>query len=276
MNKLVWTLIAGLLCGTPFLHGQDTRFGVAFRAEYEMSTLLDIDLNDFYRGYNAYFSGVIPTPFDTLEPMALSHPAFGGGMRMEMGEGPVGFAIGFYVTFGRKEIRQEAEFQNGLKTRTDLKVGDLNAVYDLGIHIKHTLFIQVHMAGRFRENELALGYVYQDGSYSLGDEYDILGVYTASTTTLDLGGSIGLKLGPLYIPVSISFPTNAFSDDGLLSLLDFDKRQARWTDLPRDFDTWVNDPANIDLDNGFVRAESFRSVRINIGAEFTFGSGRNR
>jgi len=81
-------------------------------------------------------------------------------------------------------------------------------------------------------------------------------------------------LGRFYIPITISYPSNAFSDEGLLTLTDFDKSQARWTDIPRDFETWANDPANIDLDEGFVRAQSFRSTRISIGIEYILGKSR--
>ena len=268
LRRFVCFTLLGLFCLS--LLGQKNTGGFLLRVEYESSELQGFDLNDFFRDYNRFYGSNMAQPFDSIGARELSHPSIGAGFRIASGEN-IGFTSGLFCTYGSKSIQRSAEFQNGIITQTDLRVRDFNVQFDLGIHIKQILFLQGHMGGRFRSNYLDLGYVYQDGSYSLGDEYDILGVYHSPTTTLDFGASIGVKLGPVFIPVSITFPTDFASDDGLLTLMDFDKRQARWVDLPRDFTTWANDPANLDLDNGFVRANSFRSVRLTIAAEFLFG-----
>ena len=241
-------------------------FVISPRFDYESSVLLDNDLNDFYSSYNAYYAGVIPQPFDTINPGDFSHAAYGGAIRY-FTPGTIGFQTGLFVTYGKQQVQRKALFQNGIGSQTDWEVRDLNLQYDLGLSIYQFLNISAHIAGRFRNTELAFGYMYQDGSYSLGNEYDILGVYSASTTTLDFGWSVGIKIKRVYVQMGMSYPSNAFSDDGLLTLMDFDERQIRWTDLPRDYTTWANDPTNLDLDNGFVRAMSLRSRRFNIGFE---------
>ncbi|MEO0469990.1 MAG: hypothetical protein AAF206_10255, partial [Bacteroidota bacterium] len=264
-------LFSLLLLSSSLLYAQEYTGGFSLRAGYEYSTLQAFDLNDFFQNYNAFYGSEMAQPFDTIAATEISHPELGAGFRIAHGEN-IGFTSGIFATYGSKRLQRTAEFQNGIGTQADLVVRDLNLQIDLGIHIKQVLFLQGHLSGRFRRNFLDLGYVYQDGSYSLGDENDVLGVYSAETTTLDFGASVGVKLGPVFIPVSISFPSEFVSDDGMLSMVDVDNRQAGWTDLPRDFATWVNDPANVDLDNGLVRANSFQSMRINVAVEFLFGS----
>lgn len=237
------------------------------RGDYEYSKLYMFDINDFYRNYNAYYAGVIPQPFDTLNPTVFSHPNLGASVRFASGD-PVGFYTGLSMVYGRTSFDQQAKFQNNLITNTGFNVADWNLQIDAGLIFFRVLTLEGLVAARSRKTFMEIGYTYQDGSYSVGNEYDILGVYQASTTTLDWGLAAGLRLGRLYIPVSISFPTNMLSDDGLLTLTDFDETQVRWSDLPRDYQTWANDPVNMDLETGFVRAQSFQSMRINVGVEF--------
>ncbi|MCB0705135.1 MAG: hypothetical protein KDC34_07485 [Saprospiraceae bacterium] len=265
-------LVLGICFYGPVNGQSDFYGGVFLRAEYERSTMENYDLNDFFRSYNDYYAGVIPQPFDTLLGTDFSHFGYGTGIRFYTGE-VFGFAGSLFGTYGVKKESRTAIFQNDITTQADFRVRDMNIQIDLGVHIYRILFLQGHLTGRFRKTVLDLGYFYQDGSYSIGDEYEIIGVYSGLTTTLDVGGSVGIKLGPVFIPVSISFPTNMFSDGGLITLLDYDKQKTRWSDLPRDYKTWADDPANVDLDNGFVRMESLQSVRINIGIEYIIGGG---
>lgn len=258
-----------LLCGLfPFSALAQSPFKVGFRLDYEASTMPRNDMNDFFRSYNDYYAGNIPQTFDTIAAGELSHGGWGGSIRYFGNGDKVAFQSGLVITHGSKEVFREAVFRNGITTRADWKVKDLNVQYDIGMSLYKTLTLAGHMSGRFRFSEIAIGYFYQDGSYSLGDEYDILGVYSANTTTLDFGFSAGLKIKRLYLQLGVSYPTNAFSDDGLLTLLDYDERQIRWLDIPRDYRTWAEDPANIDLETGFVRANSLRATRINFGLEF--------
>ena len=269
IRSLLITALLFPLC----LSGQG--FALIAHGDYERATFVDHDINDFFRSYNAYYGGNMKMPFDTLGSDASSHLNFGGGLRF-FTEGAVGFSSGLLVTYGKGSTDNTAVFQNDITTQTDFAFRDWTLQFDLGINIKQFLFLHGHMTGRFRKTVMDLGYIYQDGSYSLGNEYDILGVYSASTNSLDVGASVGLRLGPVYIPLTISFPTNFASDDGLLTLVDFEKRQIRWGDLPRDFPTWVDDPANIDLDTGFVRARSLAAMRISLGIEIWLGGSAKK
>lgn len=264
-----------VLWGLPMIcMGQGDIFSLTLRADYGRFTQPENDLNDFYRSYNEYYSSVLPAPFDTISHTEFSHPNVGAGIRYFTGE-KVGFTSGLFMTYGRSRFSQQSVFRSNLTTETKFETRDWTLQYDLGIHIRRFLLIQGHLGGTFRKTVLDLGYIYQDGSYSIGNEYDILGVYIARTNTLDMGASVTLKLGRVLIPVSMTWPTPWISDDNLLTLVDFDKRQIRWKDLPRDFETWADDPPNIDLDNGFVRARSLRFTRFTVGLELMLTGNRS-
>lgn len=264
-------IILLLGCLSPlFAFSQSGFAGFTLRADYGSYRMPENDLNDFFRSYNDYYGASMKVPFDTLSATVFSHPSFGAGVRYAS-PGVVGFSTGLFVQFGRKAFTQQSQFQNDIITETSFLVKDYTYQIDVGFHVMSILFIHGLLAGHTRNATLDLGYYYQDGSYTLGNEYDILGVYSALNSTLDVGFGAMLKLGPVIIPVSISYPTNAFSDGGLISIMDFDTHRVRWNELPRDFRTWADDPVNMDLDNGFVRGETLNSVRINVGIEILLG-----
>lgn len=267
MYRLLFFLLIFSPCS---LFAQDHQVALTLRGDYESSQLTGFELNDFFQSYNAYYGVNMKQPFDTVATSGLSHAGWGMGMRFLSGDN-AGFATGIFLTYGSKSIRNESIFANNLLTRTDFRVKDYNCQVDVGFHLKRFLLIQGHLSARVRESLFDLGYVYQDGSFSRGNEYDILGVYHGSTITLDVGASAGLKLGPVFIPVGISFPTNMVPDDGLSTMLDYDITRIRWNDLPRNYQMWADDPVNFDPFEDAVRTQSFRSVRINIGVEIWLG-----
>lgn len=242
-------------------------FVLGGRLDYESSQLVGRDYNEFYKSYNDYYNLSLTEAFDTINPGDFSHLGFGGSIRF-FGPGKLAFQNGLLLTYGRSNVLRTSVFSNGIKSETNWEIGDLNLQYDVGVLIGQSLSLAVHMAGRFRSTDMAFGYYYQDGSYSIGNEYDILGVYSGQTITLDWGFNAGLLVKRFYFQIGMSFPTNAFSDDGLLTLFDQDERQIRWLDLPRDYQQWVDDPANMDPSTGFVRMSSLRSTRLNVGLEF--------
>ncbi|MCB0736126.1 MAG: hypothetical protein KDC92_01340 [Bacteroidetes bacterium] len=237
------------------------------RVDYENSTLLGNDINQFFDSYNSYYANSTTTFFEPISPGDFSHTNYGGAIRLNLGD-PLAIFSGFSFTYGKGMATRQAIHANGLKAQTDFNIFDYVGQYDLGLRYK--IFVaSAHMSGRYRKTRMNFGYFYQDGTYSIGNEYDILGVYEASTITLDYGFTVGIKWERFYFPVSWSYASNAFSDDGLLTLVDFEKRQIRWQDLPRDYGQWVADPAGLDPNSQLVRANSFRSNRINIGVEIS-------
>ncbi|MEM6343738.1 MAG: hypothetical protein AAF927_07650 [Bacteroidota bacterium] len=266
-----WTLCSSLLLPLTIWGQSDGQFQLSLRLEYEASLLQGFDLNDFYRSHNDYYASSAAQFFDTLAASELSHPALGLGGRFTMGD-DFGFSSGLFLTYGRKSVRREARFLTNIVTRTDLLTRDVNLQFDVGFHIQRKFFLHGHIAGRFRKNVFDIGYIYPDGSFSLGNEYDILGVYQSNTTTLDAGANLAFKIKKVYIPIGISWPLNFATDDGLLTLQDFDIRQARWAEVPRDFRQWANDPANLDPREQLVRSQSFQAIRLNIGIEYWFGA----
>jgi len=264
-----WTLIICLLLPLSSWGQSDSPFKLSLRLEYEASLLQGFDLNDFYRSYNDYHASFATQFFDTIRSTELSHPAIGLGFRFVKGD-DFGFSGGLWGTYGRKKTLREARFLTNIVTRSDLLTRDVNLQLDAGFHIQQKFFLHGHIATRFRKTVLDLGYIYPDGSFSLGSEYDILGVYQANTTTLDAGLNLGFKIKDVYIPIGISWPLVNLSEEGRLA--DLDERQKRWTDLPRDFAQWNNDPESIDPRTDLVSNQSFQAIRLNIGIEYWFGN----
>jgi hypothetical protein len=265
-------LILGWLMVPGFLLAQ---IGPYLRLDYTQASHQYNDFNDFFRSYNAYYGANMAQPFDTLAPTVFSHPNFGLGLRFT-GGGIIAPTGGFFITYGRMTHAARAEYANGIQTAADFMVRDLNVVTELGLSIGRVLSLSAVMAGYFRRSVVDMAYIYQDGTYSLGNEYDLLSVHSASVTSLDFGAAAALRLGRFNFPVSITFPNQLISDEGLLTFLDYDERQIRWSDIPRDYATWADDPASIDLDEGFVRAESLRSLRITFGVEVFLFPQKNR
>ena len=159
--------------------------------------------------------------------------------------------MGLELFWERSTLDRTGQFRNGIRTQCDFLFKDFTFQTDIGFKAGPLVLAGI-MAGRVRQIEFDLGYIYQDSTYSIGNEYDVLSAHNSMHTTLDLGYTIGLKIKRFYISYQRTWPTNFATDEGLLTLVDFDERQIRWSNVPTDFETWANDPDNLDLDNGFV------------------------
>jgi hypothetical protein len=241
-------------------------FKLGYRLDFEQSTMLGRDINRFINSYNAFYGANMAVPLDTINANATSHVHHGFSIRF-IGEEKVSFFSGLELFWGRSTLDRNGRFANGIQTQCDFLFKDFTFQTDIGLRVGPLVLAGV-VAGRVRRTELDLGYYYQDGTYSMGNEYDILSAYTSTHTTIDYGYALGVKVKRFYFSFQQTWPTNLASDDGLLTLNDFDENQIRWSDLPTDFGQWVNDPANINLDNGFVRAGSFATSRKSFSIEF--------
>ncbi|MEL6653079.1 MAG: hypothetical protein AAFQ87_19925 [Bacteroidota bacterium] len=268
-----WTVSLALMLPLLALGQSKPSYYLSLRVDYEASRLLGDDLNDFYLSYNEYHASFTSLFFDTLRANELSHFNFGLGSRIATGE-DIGFSGSAFLMLGRKTIRRDAIFLTNIVTRTDLQVNDLTLHFDGGIHYQRKYFAHLQVGMRSRRNTFDVGYIYADGSYSLGNEYDILGVYQSFTSTLDLGLNLGIKVKQFYIPIGISWPVVLFPEDRLY-LEDFDALQGN-NQLPRDYRQWANEPAGLDPATQLVRGESFRAMRINIGLEFWLDTKWNK
>ncbi len=254
-----------------YLGNASAQLYLPLRLDYTRATHQWNDFNEFITSYNAYYGSNQPTPLDTLSPTQFSHINYGTGLRL-MTDGPVNFNFSFLMTYGGMQHQLLGEYANGIQTQVDFRVRDISSQVELGIGFGGVFFINGIMAGYFRNTRVDIGYIYQDGTYSVGNEYDLLSIHSSPTTSLDFGLGAGLKLGPVYIPVNVTFPNSFISDEGLLNYTDWDEQQIRWSDIPRDYQVWANDPANLDPETDLVRAESLRSMRVSIGFEFLIGS----
>ncbi|MFY0672743.1 MAG: hypothetical protein JXQ87_05040 [Bacteroidia bacterium] len=241
-------------------------FKLGYRLDYEQSTMLNRDINRFFNSYNGYYGNNMDVPLDTINANATSHFNHGFSIRY-FDNAKTSFFMGLEFFWGKNELERNGRFANGIQTQCDFLFKDFTFQTDVGFKAGPLVLAGI-MAGRVRQIEFDLGYIYQDGTYSLGNEYDVLSAHTSMHTTLDLGFSLGIKLKRFYISYQRTQPTNFASDNGLLTLLDFDERQIRWSDVPTDFEKWANDPANLKLENGFVRASSFATARNSFSIEF--------
>ncbi len=176
---------------------------------------------------------------------------------------PGGFAAAFGYQYGRATFDATSEFEDGsgdhVATRTLDHAFWVELSFELG-----PLAVGGHAGGLARGTRIESATVYPDGSESLGSEYRLNGIYTASTSFLEAGPVVALQIGDrLLIPVRVLFPFEI--DDTRLPALDFDTYQGN-DSFPRDFDRFVVDSAGND-DGAAVSDRDFVGRRIVVGLE---------
>ncbi|MBN8589190.1 MAG: hypothetical protein J0L94_12820 [Rhodothermia bacterium] len=245
------------------LLAQSSLGGLTVGAVYGADRMDNANLNTFVSSFNAYYSTYIKAKYEDF-PAVLSGPMYRVGYR---GSGLVGskIAVALHYQSGKHHVPRTALLGSGLKNEMNLDVVNRDVLVELGVGGKRG-FINALMQGQFRNSTITYYTVYQDGSRSIGYEFDINGYYEVSTPEIMAGVSAGLRLGKrVIIPIQVVFPVWLPGGD-TINMTDYDTSRYRSNDFPREFDFWVKDRLGVDQENALTQGD-FRGVRISVGLE---------
>ncbi|MBL7979805.1 MAG: hypothetical protein JNN12_15825 [Bacteroidetes Order II. Incertae sedis bacterium] len=256
-------LVVLLLHSFALLHAQSAFGGLAVGAAYGIDRIDSASLNSFVESFNTYYAANIKAKYASF-PEALPGPVIRVGYR---GSGLAGskLAMAFQYQTGKHHIPRSATLGTGLKNELDLDVVNRDVLIEVGVGGKRG-FLNALMQGQFRNSTITYYTVYQDGSRSIGYEFDINGYYEVSTPEIMAGVSAGLQLGKrVIIPIQVAFPVWLPGGD-FINMTDYDTSRYRSNDFPREFDFWVKDRLGVDEGNAITEG-NFRGMRISIGVE---------
>lgn len=222
------------------------------------------DLNTFINTFNTYYTQNTKSAFETTSS-TLTAPMLRVGYR---GFGLLGgkSSFAFLYQTGNSQLKRNFTFANDLKNELDLHIRNRDILVEVGISNPKG-YINALMQGQFRYSKITYSTLYQDGSRSLGYEYDLNGVYELNISEIMAGISAGYRVGKrLTIPVTVSVPAWLPGGD-FIFMTDYDTSRYRSNNFPREYDLWAQDRLGVDTENGLSES-TFRGIRFTIGLEY--------
>lgn len=217
----------------------------------------------FDRTYSDFYAQRLEGDVDLL-PSSLDVFALGAGWNFDLD----GLSVGLDYTYGWGSSGAASEFENGSGDRVTLDVGEHVVGLDMLYYPVSQFGAGVVMTGTFRNLSLSSRTVYPDGVESLGGEYRLNGVYTASPASLEAGGVVRLAVGPVTVRGRYAVPLPGLSNTVSLPLTDYDLEQLN-NGFPRDFSRWAADPTGSD-EGAMLKDTDFVGARLDFGLEYTF------
>jgi hypothetical protein len=231
------------------------------------------ELGVFFDTYNAFHGSNLSKPFENK--IGMSH-----GQYWQVGAGIGGEAVQMVVTvevIKTKTKAIEARFADG--TGRDIWMSYRTSNSSVGIRFgdpnKFRVWGQFDMDIGIQVIDINSEYVFKDGSKSFGTDHTLNGRFTNFDFALGLGAEIGVKIvGPLHAVASFHWvaPNSKKSREyhQFTDLQDWNLYQQNF--LPRDMDTYINDPTN---GSGNSIHYDFRGTRFTVGLQLALGSYGN-
>lgn len=246
------------------IHAQKHNFTVGFG--YSYNGFNPQNMNKFFNSFNQYYTVGMKKPFDTLSSSSFQGYQFNIGWRYFDREKSsfssyIGYAFGYSTNANSVKIHNNT----GYDLESAFSCHDF--MFEGGYQIQSRVFIHGLLGIGIRDIQAKMWKVYQDGSRSMGYEYDINGWYQTNSFSIQLGGSLGVRIWHFFIPFKIWYEVPFFSDNAL-SLTDFDVNRYRDNQLPNDYTQWLNSNVTID-ENNRIPENDFMGLRIQTGIEFS-------
>jgi hypothetical protein len=224
-----------------------------------------VNMNHFVSSYNTYYGQSIVEPYK-------EHDGKVGDMAWKfnlilMDEEESGFVAAMSYSHNRTTQVNHSKLLSGFEQEYELIFKDHDITIDLGYSIGGLVFANFSTAFLFRNNQINYYTIIQDGTRSMGFEYDINGVYKTFTPSVELGTTLGLKLGRFFVPFRITWPIS-YMEEYQTSLLDFDANRYRQHDFPRDFGLFIQDTMGEQAETNTIYSSDFKGPRFSIGIEF--------
>lgn len=266
MKSVFIACVLFLLC----LNGQTQNSGLVILGGYQASGTKTADLNRFVSSFNAYYHGVIPSPLSEYKMVQSHGYNVGGGYRYLNRERTTFSFFGGYA-FASAFNRNSATFANGIGMDFAHKMRDHQIFLETGVGIKGVVFINACLDFMFRKTSLRSATVYQDGTKSIGGEYDINGMYTGTTNAFAPGISVGGRVWNFFLTGRVLYTLPFLKTP--LYLTDYSAWRYRSHNFPQDFGEFIADVDGSNQENG-INANNYNGLLIQLNLEFMIPFGK--
>ncbi len=223
-------------------------------------------LNSFFTSWNEFYTMGNGHAFDTIN-----------GFSQQGMDAGVNFIIygdldksSFFLSYGlfrnKSTISRTSKIWSNRTNKLTLSFRDIEIPVQFGATIGRRAMIGMNFDFLFRKARLDFETIYQDGTKSIGNEFDLNGVYKISVPDLFFGPALALRFGKFSIPVSVTFPLKMFKNSDL-PLTDYDANRFRSTYFPNDFQVWRDDVLGENEENAIFQSE-LKGMKFMVGIEY--------
>lgn len=234
-----------LTCIVVFMYVESqAQHGISVGISAVRTSIHTEQMNTFFQEFNKYHDGAAFVPFKDFRSSVIS-PGFTGGWRFQKEGG--GFSGSMLLMYGwdkqddyNTKLIQNSGYELIYKSR------NTDFILELGYNIKDRVFIHFVTGAGYSDESIAIWKVYANGDKTMTNENDLPGHYESSTGHLSFGGSLGIKIGKVYIPFRVTYAMpfmGAFTDAyEALPFMDHSNiHKWRASEIPTNYELWVRD-----------------------------------
>lgn len=263
VKKYFYTTLLLVVVSALYTRGQNHRLTAGFG--YSLHGYHAMNMNKFVNSFNTYYQVGMKKPFDNYQDYQFQGVQFNIGYRyLQFNKTSFSYYMGY--SFSHSEQGNSVKIHNntGYDLETAFSCHDFSL--EAGVQIKSRFYMHGLVGLGIRDIQAKMWKVYQDGSRSMGYEYDINGWYQTNSFSWQFGGTLGFRIWHFMIPIKVWYEV-PFTADNMLSLTDFDVNRYRNSELPNDYNQWLN--SNVVKDeNNRIPENDFMGLRIQAGIEF--------
>jgi hypothetical protein len=241
---MVFTLLCPLIYGQLYISPSLRFLKQGFQTE---------GLNTFKKSYNDYYALGMKNPFDMYGNLPQTGFQYGVDI-VFMKEKENGFFFRSGLLFSNSKSVSSCTIWNNYRNDIVLKFHDWQVPADIGYSIKGIVAFYLAMDISMRKTRLEYWQYYPDGSKSVGNEFDMNGVYTATVPVFNYGGGMVLRYKRFTIPVRYTLGRTIFNVEKV-PLTDYDANQFRSNSFPLDYSKYQSDILGEDQDNAIFKDE---------------------
>jgi hypothetical protein len=251
-------LIPAIVSDAQISHGPTIHFG------YQGSGIKPAEMNRFVSTFNQHYEGVIPKPLKAYSVFP-SH-GFNAGIGYRFFKRESGGVTGYVgYSYAQTRNRNTATFKNRLGYDFGMKFRDHFFYLEAGAGIRGRFFVNGCLDFLFRKTTIRSSTVYQDGTKSIGSEYDINGMYTGTTNAFAPGISLGGRVWHFFIVSRLLYTVPLIKSS--LYLTDYSVLRMRSHDFPQDFEGFLVDVTGENQENG-IKSDGFNGLLFQLNIEF--------
>lgn len=263
----------------PMLYAQSFKISLGYGGTQDRLNLEPF--NQFFTSFNKAVGVNLKSGFQPIPANAIQTHGFRGGL-FYTGKDDRGLHTRLYLqTRANKRFIRELTFASNLKNEIVIDVKNNDFVFDVGYAGKN-IILTASMAAMLRALNVEYATIYQDGSRSLSNEYDLNGFYELYASNVMLGGSLAFRFGRVLIPIHVLFPTQIVPDLDDVKLLDYSVSRYRANEFPVDYPAWVTnkipttEAERLAKDANSIPETALQGMRIIVGVEFLIGKKKRK